>query len=157
MRVGTGFDVHAFAVDRPLVIGGVRIREHEGLAGHSDADVLCHAIGDALLGAASLGDLGSMFPADEAWRDASGPSLLQHINDRVRETGWAVTNVDGTVIAQAPRLAEHVPAMKRNIAAALDLSLDAVSVKATTTDGLGFAGRGEGIAAMASALIQPLV
>ena len=157
MRIGTGFDAHGFEPARPLIIGGVLLRERDGLAGHSDADVLCHAIGDALLGAAALGDLGSMFPPDERWRDASGALLLGEINRRLREAGWVVANVDSTVIAQAPRLRDHTAAMSRNISAALELDPTAVSVKATTTDGLGFIGRGEGIAAMASAVIKPLV
>ena len=157
MRAGTGFDVHAFAPERPLIIGGVTIRERDGLAGHSDADVLCHAVGDALLGAAALGDLGSMFPADENWRGASGAKLLEAIADRLGQEGWGIANVDSTVIAQAPRLGEHVPAMVRNIAQALRIESGLVSVKATTTDGLGFTGRGEGIAAQASVLIEPLV
>lgn len=157
MRIGSGFDVHAFASDRPLIIGGVTIRDRDGLAGHSDADVLCHAIGDALLGAAVLGDLGSMFPADDRWRDASGPQLLEAIATQLVGSGWKVGNIDSTVIAQAPRLSDHVPAMVRNISAALAIDADVVSVKATTTDGLGFTGRGEGIAALATVLIQPLV
>ncbi|MDQ3646711.1 MAG: 2-C-methyl-D-erythritol 2,4-cyclodiphosphate synthase [Actinomycetota bacterium] len=157
MRAGSGFDVHAFAPDRPLIIGGVTIRDRDGLAGHSDADVLCHAIGDALLGAAALGDLGSMFPADDEWRDASGAQLLEAIATHLVGSGWRVGNIDSTVIAQAPRLSDHVPAMVRNISAALAVDADVVSVKATTTDGLGFTGRGEGIAALATVLIQPLV
>lgn len=157
MRVGTGFDVHAFDPTRPLIIGGVTIRERDGLAGHSDADVLCHAIGDALLGAAGLGDLGSMFPPTEEWRDASGARLLQVISSRLADEGWAVVNVDSTVVAQAPRLGEHVAAMILNISEALGVVPGSVSVKATTTDRLGFLGRSEGIAAMASALIEPLV
>lgn len=157
MRTGTGFDVHAFAVDRPLVIGGVRIRERDGLAGHSDADVLCHAVGDALLGAAGLGDLGSLFPADEKWRGATGAVLLGEIAGLLRDAGFKVVNIDSTVIAEAPRLAEHIASMAANISSALNIDPDRVSVKATTTDGLGLTGRGEGIAAMASVLIQPLV
>ncbi len=157
MRTGTGFDVHAFAPERALVIGGVKIRDRDGLAGHSDADVLAHAIGDALLGAAALGDLGKLFPADDRWQDASGALLLQEIATRLREAGWGVANIDSTVVAQAPRLSGHVAAMVENISEALDIDRGSVSVKATTTDGLGFTGRGEGIAAMASVLIEPLV
>lgn len=157
MRVGTGFDVHGFEPARRLVIGGVTIRERDGLAGHSDADVLCHAIADALLGAAALGDLGGRFPADGKWRDASGADLLQEVAGDLHEAGWKVVNIDSTVIAQAPRLSEHVPLMARNISRALGIDPGAVSVKATTTDRLGSTGRGEGIAAMASALIEPLV
>ena len=157
MRVGTGYDVHAFEASRPLIIGGVRIRERDGLAGHSDADVLAHAVGDAVLGAAGLGDLGAMFPADERWRGASGAELLREISKTLREAGWKVGNVDSTVIAQSPRLSGHVASMGGNLAEALGMDASAVSVKATTSDGLGFTGRGEGIAAMASVLIEPLV
>jgi 2-C-methyl-D-erythritol 2,4-cyclodiphosphate synthase len=157
MRVGTGYDVHAFDESRPLIIGGIRIRERDGLAGHSDADVLAHAVGDAVLGAAGLGDLGSMFPSDERWRGASGAELLREIAKSLTGAGWKICNVDSTVIAQSPRLSGHVAGMSRNIADALGIDPSAVSVKATTSDGLGFTGRGEGIAAMASALIEPLV
>lgn len=157
MRTGTGFDVHAFDPDRPLVLGGVTIRETDGLAGHSDADVLSHAIGDALLGAAALGDLGSMFPADERWRGASGARLLAEIAARLAEAGWSIVNIDSTVIAESPRLGEHVGSMVVNIASALGIERGDVSVKATTTDALGFTGRGEGIAAMASVSIEPVV
>lgn len=157
MRVGLGVDSHAFAPGRELVIGGVVIPHDAGLAGHSDADVLCHAIGDALLGAAGLGDLGGMFPASDEWRDASSVSLLEHIAAAVAEAGHRVVNVDSTVIAQAPRLSPHTRAMATNIASALGVEPRAVSVKATTTDGLGFAGRGEGVAAMAVALVEPVV
>ena len=157
MRVGNGFDVHGFDQARPLVIGGVRVRERDGLAGHSDADVLCHAIGDALLGAAGLGDLGSAFPPTDEWRDASGARLLQVVSSRLTGGGWKVVNIDSTVVAQAPRLGPHVPAMTQNISEALGVPPESVSVKATTTDRLGFIGRGEGIAAMASVLIEPVV
>lgn len=157
MRVGTGFDVHAFEAARPLVIGGVTIRDHDGLAGHSDADVLSHAIVDALLGAAGLGDLGAIFPADEKWLDAPGVRLLQEAAARLSGAGWKVVNIDSTVIAEAPRLSEHVGPMKRNIAGALGIDPATLSIKATTTDGLGLTGRGEGIAAMAIVLVEPLI
>lgn len=157
MRVGLGVDAHAFSAGRPLVIGGVTVPHDVGLAGHSDADVLSHAIGDALLGAAGLGDLGAMFPASDAWRGASSLALLEHIAASVAEAGWQVVNVDGTVIAESPRMGPHVATMVRNIARALSIDARLVSVKATTTDGLGFTGRGEGIAAMAVALVQPLL
>ena len=157
MRVGTGYDVHAFDSTRPLIIGGVTIRDTDGLAGHSDADVLCHAIGDALLGAAALGDLGSVFPATDEWRNASGAQLLREIAVRLQGSGWQIVNIDSTVIAEAPRLSEHVARMATNISEALDIEASPVSVKATSPDGLGFTGRGEGIAAMASVLIEPLV
>ena len=152
--VGIGFDVHAFDETRPLVLGGVRIEGAPGLAGHSDADVVSHAIADALLGAARLGDLGSLFPADDRWRDASSLSILEAAVAALREAGWAVGNVDVTVVAQRPRLAAHRDAMRAALARALAVSEERVSVKATTTDGLGFAGRGEGIAALAAALVE---
>ena len=157
MRVGQGFDAHAFAAERPLILGGVLIRDHDGLAGHSDADVLSHAIGDALLGAGGLGDLGALFPADERWADASSLDILRAIAAALREAGMDIANVDATVIAQAPRLSPHAGEMRKNVAGALGIPDDAVSVKATSTDGLGFTGRGEGIAVMAVALVEPLV
>ena len=157
MRVGQGVDAHAFEPGRPLVIGGVRIRDRDGLAGHSDADVLSHAVGDALLGAAALGDLGGMFPADDRWADASSLDILRAIAGALQEAGLEVVNIDATVIAETPRLSPHAAEMRSNIAQALQVADDRVSVKATSTDGLGFTGRGEGIAAMAVALVQPLV
>lgn len=153
-RVGQGFDAHAFDGSRTLVIGGVEIAGHPGLSGHSDADVLSHAIADALLGAAALGDLGSRFPADDRWRDASSLDILGETNRLLTVDGWTVVNVDATVIAEAPRLSPFVPDMKANIADALSLDTEAVSVKATTTDRLGFTGRGEGMAALAVVLVQ---
>jgi len=149
IRVGTGFDVHAFDDDRPLIIGGVLLPETPGLSGHSDADVLSHAITDALLGAGGLGDLGALYPATDEWRDASSLSILADAALRAREAGWIVSNVDCTVIAERPRLGPFKDEMAANLARALDVEPDAVSVKATTTDGLGFTGRGEGIAAQA--------
>ncbi|HEX2293826.1 MAG TPA: 2-C-methyl-D-erythritol 2,4-cyclodiphosphate synthase [Actinomycetota bacterium] len=157
-RTGIGFDAHAFAGDgdsTPLVIGGVVIGEHPGLAGHSDADVLSHALADALLGAAALGDLGSRFPADDRWKDASSLDILEETARLVRGAGYRIVHVDASVVAQTPRLSPHRDAMRRNVAGALGLSQDAVSIKATTTDGLGFTGRGEGIAALAVATIEP--
>jgi 2-C-methyl-D-erythritol 2,4-cyclodiphosphate synthase len=154
VRVGTGFDVHALVEGRRLVIGGVVIPYERGLDGHSDADVLLHAIGDAILGALALGDLGRHFPdSDPRWKDADSRALLRHIAGLMRERGFAIGNVDATVIAQAPRLAPHVAAMRANVAADLGCTPDDVGIKATTTERLGFAGRGEGIAAMASVLI----
>ena len=158
MRVGNGFDVHAFATGRRLVIGGVDIPYERGLDGHSDADVLLHAICDALLGAAGLGDIGRHFPdTDPRWKGADSRSLLRHVQSLLAERGWRVGNVDATIIAQAPRMAPHVAAMVAHIAAdlALDLEADpgAVNVKATTTERLGFTGRGEGVAAQAVASI----
>lgn len=153
MRIGQGFDVHALAAGRKLVIGGVEIPHDRGLAGHSDADVLLHAICDALLGAAALGDLGRHFPdSDPKWRDADSRALLRAV--RALLGGRRIVNIDATIIAQAPRVAPHVPAMVANIAADLELAPAAVSVKATSTEGLGFVGRGEGIAAQAVALIE---
>jgi 2-C-methyl-D-erythritol 2,4-cyclodiphosphate synthase len=153
-RVGLGFDAHAFDESRELILGGVSIPYDRGLSGHSDADVLSHAIADALLGAAGLGDIGEMFPATEEWKDASSTRLLSEVQNRLAVAGWGVTNVDATVIAREPKLAPHRPEMTSRIAEALRLDAAAVSIKATTTDGLGFTGRGEGIACMAVALIE---
>jgi 2-C-methyl-D-erythritol 2,4-cyclodiphosphate synthase len=154
MRIGSGFDVHAFAEGRRLVIGGVDIPYERGLDGHSDADVLLHAISDALLGAAALGDIGRHFPdTDPRWKGADSRRLLRHVCSLVAERGWRVGNVDATIIAQAPRMAPHVAAMVANIAADLGIEAGAVNVKATTTERLGFTGRGEGIAAQAVATI----
>jgi len=149
IRVGTGFDVHAFDDDRPLIIGGVLVPETPGLGGHSDADVLSHAVTDALLGAVGLGDLGELYPATDEWRDASSLSILADAVVRARGAGWFVSNVDCTVIAERPQLGAFKDEMAANLARTLDVGPDAVSVKATTTDGLGFTGRGEGIAAQA--------
>ncbi|MDX8402559.1 MAG: 2-C-methyl-D-erythritol 2,4-cyclodiphosphate synthase [Mariprofundaceae bacterium] len=154
LRVGHGFDVHAFAEGRRLVLGGVGIPYERGLAGHSDADVLIHAICDALLGAAALGDIGHHFPDDDdAWKGADSRDLLARVVGALAEAGWRVGNVDATVIAQAPRLAPHIPAMRDALAPILGVERGAVNVKATTSERLGFTGRGEGIAAMAVALI----
>ena len=154
IRVGQGYDAHAFDEGRPLVIGGVTIEGHAGLSGHSDADVLSHAVVDALLGSAALGDLGTHFPSDERWKDASSLDILQHASRILRNAGWACVNVDATVLAERPKLAPFIRAMRNNIASSLSLEHDAVSVKATTTDGLGFVGRGEGMAALAVVLVQ---
>lgn len=154
-RVGLGFDTHAFADDRPLVLGGVTIPHARGLAGHSDADVVSHALGDALLGAAGLGDLGGRFPADEKWAGASSLSILRECAVAVRTAGWRIENVDVTVIAQEPKVGPFRAQMMRELARALDMSPKDVSVKATTTDHLGAIGRGEGIAAIAVALVEP--
>ena len=154
MRIGQGFDVHALVTGRKLIVGGVEIPYERGLEGHSDADVLLHAITDALLGAASLGDIGRHFPdSDPAFKGADSRTLLRAAVARVRSAGFAVMNVDATVIAQAPRMAPHIPAMVANIAADLGLPGSQVNVKAKTTERLGFAGRGEGIAAEAVALL----
>ena len=154
IRIGQGFDAHAFAEDRRLVVGGVEIPHERGLAGHSDADVLLHAICDALLGALALGDLGAHFPeSDPRYRGADSRELLRHAMQLVFDRGFRVVNVDATIIAQAPRMAPHVVAMRRNVASDLRCGIDAVSVKATTTDRMGFTGRGEGIAALATVLL----
>ncbi len=155
MRIGHGFDVHAFAAGRKLIIGGVDIPHARGLAGHSDADVLLHAICDALLGAAGMGDIGRHFPdSDSRYQGIDSRELLRHVATLLRQQGWKASNVDATLIAQAPRMAPHIPAMQRHIATDLGIEADAVNVKATTTEGLGFAGRGEGIAAAAVCLIR---
>ena len=156
MRIGQGFDVHALAAGRKLLIGGVEIPFHLGLEGHSDADVLLHAICDALLGAAGLGDIGGHYPdSDPRYSEIDSRVLLRDVAKQLAAAGWRVANVDATIVAQAPRMAPHVPGMIGNIAADLGVSPAAINVKATTTEQLGFAGRGEGIAAMAIALIEP--
>jgi 2-C-methyl-D-erythritol 2,4-cyclodiphosphate synthase len=154
LRIGQGFDVHALVTGRALVIGGVTIPHDRGLDGHSDADVLLHAICDALLGALALGDIGMHFPdSDARWKGADSRALLRHVGQLVHDRGYRVGNVDATIIAQAPRMAPHVPAMRAHIAQDLQCGVDDVSVKATTTERLGFTGRGEGIAAQAVALL----
>ncbi len=154
LRVGHGFDVHAFAEGRRLVIGGVDIAWERGLLGHSDADVLLHAICDALLGAAGLGDIGRHFhDSDPRYQGIDSRELLRHVAALLAEAGWRTGNVDATVIAQAPRMAPHIPAMRSHIAEDLGVPPEAVNVKATTTERLGFTGRGEGIAAEAVCLI----
>lgn len=156
MRIGIGYDVHRLVEDRPLILGGVRIPHERGLEGHSDADVLLHAVGDALLGAAALGDLGAHFPDTEAeWEDADSQQLLREVAERVREAGYAPHNVDATVLLERPKLRPHVTAMRGNIAAALSLEVDRVSVKATTTEGLGPEGREEGVTAQAVCTLRP--
>jgi len=155
LRIGQGFDAHALVAGRRLVLGGVEIPFAKGLAGFSDADVLLHAITDAVLGAAGLGDIGRHFPdSDPAYRDADSRRLLREAIARVRAAGYAVVNVDATIIAEAPRLAPHTPAMVANIAADLGVRPEQVNVKAKTTERLGFTGRGEGIAAEAIALLD---
>ena len=154
IRIGNGFDVHALAAGRKLVLGGVTIAHPRGLLGHSDADVLLHAICDALLGALARGDIGAHFPdTDPRWKGADSRTLLRHVAGLMREDGLSVANLDTTLIAQAPKLAPHVPAMRANIAQDLGCAVECVSVKATTTERLGFAGREEGIAALATILL----
>ncbi|MBW7903336.1 MAG: 2-C-methyl-D-erythritol 2,4-cyclodiphosphate synthase [Rhodocyclaceae bacterium] len=155
IRIGQGFDVHALVQGRRLIVGGVDIPHDKGLLGHSDADVLLHAITDALLGAAALGDIGRHFPdTDERWRGADSRALLRSTVGLLRQAGWRVVNVDSTVIAQAPKLAAFIPAMVDNIAADLLVAPGDVNVKAKTCERLGFAGRGEGIVAEAAVLIS---
>ena len=155
MRIGQGLDVHAFAAGRKLVLGGVEIPFHKGLAGHSDADVLLHAICDALLGAAALGDIGRHYPdSDPRFSDIDSRKLLRDVAAKVKEQGFRIVNVDATIVAEAPRMSPHVPRMIGNIAADLGVAPAAINIKATTTEQLGFIGRGEGIAAMAVALID---
>ena len=155
MRVGQGFDVHQLVAGRKLVIGGVEIAYEKGLLGHSDADVLLHAICDALLGAAALGDIGKHFPdSDERYKGIDSRKLLREVVALVKKRGHLVVNVDATIIAEAPRMAPHIPAMVSNIAADLAIEAGQVNIKATTTEKLGFTGRGEGIAAQAVCLIE---
>lgn len=157
MRIGHGYDVHRFAEDRKCIIGGVEIPYELGLLGHSDADVLLHAVSDALLGAAALGDIGGMFPdTDDAFLGADSLVLLEQVADRLNANGWKVGNIDATIIAQAPKMAPHIPAMRENIAQACGIGTDRVNVKATTEEHLGFTGRKEGISAHAVALIEAL-
>lgn len=155
LRIGMGWDVHAFTEGRPLVLGGVTIPFDRGLLGHSDADVLCHALCDALLGAAALGDIGTHFPdSDPRYGGISSLVLLRAVRDLILQAGYGIVNVDVTVLAQKPKIAPYLLPMRRTLARTLEVAEDAVSVKATTTEGLGFVGRQEGIAACAVALLQ---
>jgi 2-C-methyl-D-erythritol 2,4-cyclodiphosphate synthase len=154
-RIGQGFDAHALVVGRPLIIGGVRVPYERGLSGHSDADVLVHAIIDALLGAAALGDIGRHFPdTDARYKGADSMVLLARSRELVAQAGFRIENVDATIIAQAPKMAPHIPAMVAALTSCLGLAADRVNVKAKTTERLGFTGRGEGIAAEAVALLS---
>lgn len=154
MRIGHGFDVHAFGGEGPLIIGGVRIPYDQGLLAHSDGDVALHALTDALLGAAALGDIGKLFPdTDAAYKGADSRVLLREAMQQIKKKGYRVGNVDVTIIAQAPKMLPHVPQMRINIAEDLAIHMDEVNVKATTTEKLGFTGRGEGIACEAVALL----
>ncbi len=155
LRIGQGYDVHRLAADRKLILGGVAIPWEMGLLGHSDADVLVHAIMDALLGAAALGDIGGMFPdSDPRYAGADSLELLRAVCTRLAENGWEIVNVDSTVVAQRPKLAPHIPEMRRRIAGAMGVEPEQIGVKATTEEHLGFTGRGEGISAMAVALLE---
>ena len=154
MRIGQGFDAHALVAGRKLIVGGVEIPHEKGLAGHSDADVLIHALCDALLGAAGLGDIGVHFPdSDARYKDIDSRKLLREVAQLLKRKKLRVVNVDATIIAQAPRMAAHIPAMRANLASDLGIAADAVNIKAKTTERLGFVGRGEGIAAEAIALL----
>lgn len=155
VRIGQGLDVHAFTRGDHVMLGGVRIPHHHGIAGHSDGDVALHAVCDALLGALALGDIGRHFPpGDDTWLDADSQDLLRRVYAMIRAQGWSVGNVDLTIACEEPKIAPHAEHMQRAIAAVLEIAATAVSVKATTTEQLGFCGRGEGIAAMAVALIH---
>lgn len=155
MRIGHGYDVHRLVEGRDLILGGVKIPYEKGLLGHSDADVLTHAVMDALLGAAALGDIGKHFPdSDPAYKGADSLVLASHVAALLKQNGYRIGNVDATVIAQAPKLAPHIPAMRANLAAVLGIGLDAINVKATTEEHLGFTGEGLGIAAHAVCLIE---
>lgn len=155
MRVGTGYDVHRLVKDRDLILGGVKIDYEYGLLGHSDADVLVHAIMDALLGAAALGDIGKHFPdTEEAYRGISSIALLEHVAGLLKENGYSVGNIDSVIIAQSPKMAPHIENMRKNIARALSIELSRISVKATTEEGLGFTGAGEGISSHAVCLLN---
>ena len=157
MRIGHGYDVHRLVDGRKLIIGGVEIPYEKGLLGHSDADVLLHAISDSLLGAAALGDIGKLFPdKDPKYKDANSLELLRKVGTKLNTQGFAPVNIDATVIAQAPKLAPYIYEMRKKIAFALNMELDAVSVKATTEEGLGFSGEGLGIAAHAVCLIEKI-
>ncbi len=154
MRIGHGYDVHKLVENRRLVLGGVDIPYEKGLLGHSDADVLLHAVSDALLGAAGFGDIGGMFPdTDPAFKDANSVKLLEQVVARLKANGYTVGNIDATVLAQRPKLAPFIPQMRETIAAACGVAVDAVNVKATTEEGLGFTGAGDGIAAHAVCII----
>lgn len=154
LRIGHGFDVHALVEGRKLIVGGVEIPHERGLAGHSDADVLLHALCDAMLGAAGLGDIGRHFPDTSAeFKNIDSRILLRRVTEQLRQRGWRVANADATIIAQAPKMAPHIARMTAHIADDLGIAIDRVNVKATTTEKLGFPGRGEGIAAEAVCLI----
>lgn len=157
MRIGYGYDVHKLVENRDLIIGGIKIPYEKGLLGHSDADVLLHAMTDALLGAAALGDIGAIFPdTDERFKGADSGRLLKEVLCLLSENQYSIMNIDATIIAQRPKLASFIPAMRENIARILNLELNQISVKATTEEGLGFTGAGEGIAASAVCLIKKI-
>ena len=156
MRIGQGFDVHAFCEGDHVTLGGVEIPYKQGVKAHSDGDILLHALADALLGAVALGDIGHFFPdTSDEWAGADSRDLLRRVMERVKEEGYKVANVDTTIIAEAPKMAPHIQTMRQNIAEDLNLAANRVSVKATTTERLGFSGRGEGIACQAVCLLEP--
>lgn len=157
MRVGIGYDVHRLVEDRKLIIGGVEIPYEKGLLGHSDADVLLHAIMDALLGAAALGDIGKYFPdTDPQYKGASSLKLLEHVGRILEEKNYQIVNIDATIIAQRPKMAPHIPQMVQNVAGILKMDTEQVNIKATTEEGLGFTGSGEGISAQAICSLMPI-
>lgn len=154
MRIGSGYDVHKLVEDRKLIMGGVEIPYEKGLLGHSDADVLLHAIMDALLGAAALGDIGKHFPdTDPAYKGISSLDLLAHVGKLIQEKGYTIGNIDATIIAQRPKMAPHILKMRENVADTLGIDLDQINIKATTEEGLGFTGTGQGISSQAIALL----
>lgn len=155
MRIGMGYDVHKLVKGRKLILGGVQIDFGKGLLGHSDADVLIHAVMDAILGAAALGDIGKHFPdTDNRYKDISSLELLEHVGELIKESGYKINNIDATIIAQKPRMAPYIDMMRKNISDTLGINIDSVNVKATTEEGLGFTGTGEGISAAAVASIE---
>lgn len=157
MRIGMGYDVHRLVEERKLILGGVEIPYEKGLLGHSDADVLVHAVMDALLGAAALGDIGKHFPdTDERYRGISSITLLKHVGKLLEEHCYVIENIDATIIAQRPKMLPHIPQMRQNMAEALRIDVDQINVKATTEEGLGFTGTGEGISSQAICLLQSL-
>ena len=157
MRVGLGYDVHRLVPDRALILGGVEIPYEKGLLGHSDADVLLHAIMDAMLGAAAMGDIGKHFPdTDPKYEGASSLELLKRVGELLEEELYVVENIDATIIAQKPKMAPHIPKMRENIAKTLGLELDQINIKATTEEGLGFTGSGEGISSQAICSLMPI-
>lgn len=155
MRVGMGYDVHKLVENRKLILGGVEIEHEKGLLGHSDADVLLHAIMDSILGALALGDIGKHFPdTDEKYKGADSMKLLEHVYNLIKEKGYAIGNLDATIIAQAPKMAPHIQKMRENIARVLNTDINNVNVKATTEEGLGFTGNGEGISSQSICLLE---
>ena len=155
MRIGSGYDVHRLVEERDLILGGVKIPYALGLLGHSDADVLLHAIMDSILGAAALGDIGKHFPdSDPKYKGISSIKLLTHVKELLKETGYKISNIDATIIAQAPKMAPHIPQMRENIAKALEIDINQINVKATTEEGLGFTGEGKGISSQSICLLE---